>query len=67
MLLFCGFVLQNPYYNLKHNILWWAFNVRASIFYQVAGVPLKKVHQAACPFSGNYPAIVYSYSGPGFD
>jgi len=35
MLLFYGFILQNPII-FENIILWWAFNVRASILYQVA-------------------------------
>jgi len=37
MLLFYGFILQNPII-FENIILWWAFNVRASILYQVADV-----------------------------
>ena len=59
MLLFCGFVLlRNPHYNLKKTFPLVGLNVRASILHESAGVPLKPVHRADCPFLGNYPAMI---------
>jgi hypothetical protein len=37
-------------------ILWWAFDGRASILYQVADVPDKCMF-ATCPFPGNDPVL----------
>lgn len=59
MLLFYGFILQNPII-FENIILWWTFNVRASIRkYTIPGCECtpRKVHRATCPFSGNDPAI----------
>jgi hypothetical protein len=66
MLLFCGFVSRNPHYNLKNFIRWWAFNVRAHILSQAAGVPLKR-YVGLCALFRELSRYIYRYSGPGFD
>lgn len=65
MLLFYGFILQNPII-FENIILWWAFNVRASILYQVADVSQKGA-SGNMPFFGQRSRYIYKYSGLGFD
>lgn len=66
MLLFCGFVSQNPYYNLK-TLSFGGLLMLGQVYYTKLRDTPEKGMPGSMPFFGKLPAISNSYSGPGFD
>ena len=58
MLLFCGFVLQNPYYNLKTLSVGGLLMSGQVCFILGCGGTPEKGTPGSMPFFGNYPAIL---------
>ncbi len=67
MLLFCGFVLQNPYYNLKTLSVGGLLMSGQVYFILGCGGTPEKGTPGSMPFFEKLSRYTNSYSGPGFD